>query len=76
MKYDGIVGNGTSQQQITIPMVNKKCIISPNIKILDDFGKITKTFWDRIDLLKKQNTNLAKQRDLLLPRLMSGKLAC
>ena len=40
------------------------------IKFKDSVGKIV----DTILFLTKQNNNLKQQRDLLLPRLMSGKL--
>ena len=33
-----------------------------------------KPIYEQIKLLKDKNANLTKQRDMLLPRLMSGKL--
>ena len=73
-KNDSIIANGTSQQQITIPMVSRKKVLLPSKKILQEFGNLEKPLWDCIDKLKEKNKNLIKQRDLLLPRLMSGKL--
>lgn len=73
-KNDSIIANGTSQQQITIPMVSRKKVLLPSKKVLQEFGSLEKPIWDCIDKLKEKNENLTKQRDLLLPRLMSGKL--
>ena len=74
LKYDGIIGNGTSQQQITVPMVNRKRVILPDDVLIKKYASVTKEIWDEIDIIKYKNGNLIKQRDLLLPRLMSGKL--
>ena len=47
----------------------------PTKDIIDHFTKIVEPFFDEIKNLNIQNHNLTKQRDLLLPRLMSGKLS-
>ena len=75
LKNDIVIGNGTSQQQITVPMINRKKVFIPSKDIIQKFTKIVECYWNEIDSLKFQNQNLIKQRDLLLPRLMSGKLA-
>jgi len=49
-------------------------IVQPEKKILDRFENIISIFFDSIYKMAMQNQNLIKQRDLLLPRLMSGKL--
>ncbi|WP_303841094.1 restriction endonuclease subunit S [Selenomonas ruminantium] len=74
LRNDELIGNGTSQQQITIPMVQKKKVLKPKRDIVRQFTSYAKELWDEIDLLQQQNQNLTKQRDYLLPRLMSGKL--
>lgn len=73
-KENSIEGYGTSQQQITIPYLSKKKILIPSIKLIEKFGVYTAKLFDKINVLKEKNQNLIKQRDLLLPRLMSGKL--
>lgn len=75
LKYVDLSGNGTSQQQLTAPMIAKRKIIIASRDLILKFGKIVVNFFDEIENLKKQNTILAVQRDLLLPRLMSGKLS-
>ena len=74
LQKDSIIANGTSQQQITVPMVSRKRILTPPIALLERFNKMEQPIWDVMDKLREQNNNLIKQRDLLLPRLMSGKL--
>lgn len=73
-KKNSIEGYGTSQQQITIPYLSKKKILIPNIKLMEKFGIYIAKLFENINTLKEKNKNLIKQRDLLLPRLMSGKL--
>ena len=74
LKYADLDGNGTSQQQLTAPMVSKRKIMIAEEKLIEKFNLNAKIIYDKIDLLKIQITNLTQQRDLLLPRLMSGKL--
>ena len=75
LKNDAIIGNGTSQQQITVPMLGRKKILVPENSLVKSFTDKVESIWNEIDLLKNSTANLIKQRDLLLPRLMSGKLA-
>lgn len=49
-------------------------IVIPNDMILDRFEEVVSTHIDAILKLKTQNKMLAKTRDLLLPRLLSGEL--
>lgn len=54
--------------------LRKGDIMLPPREIMDMFDNKVKTLHKEILLLSKQNENLSKQRDMLLPRLMSGKL--
>ena len=69
-----VIANGTSQQQITIPMMSREKILLPTNDLIQKFYEYSTCYLDKIDNLKIQNSNLEKQRDRLLPRLMSGKL--
>ena len=53
--------------------VNKKILI-PNTELQKSFRQKVIPIFKQIEILNKQITNLTQQRDLLLPRLMSGKL--
>lgn len=46
----------------------------PDKEIVEKFNLVVEPMLHNIFSLAKQNQNLTKQRDLLLPRLMSGKL--
>lgn len=54
--------------------VNKKIII-PTIELQKEFARTSTSIKSQLEQLLLENQNLIKQRDLLLPRLMSGKLA-
>lgn len=49
-------------------------IICPNYELIQKFNTITSPMLDEIKVLSEQNINLTKTRNLLLPRLISGKL--
>ena len=49
-------------------------ILTPDIQIQKSFEMIAKEFVCEMDKLEETNDMLKQQRDLLLPRLMSGKL--
>ena len=69
-----VIANGTSQQQITIPMMSREKVLLPTNDLIQKFYEYSTCYLDEIDSLKAQNSNLEKQRDMLLPRLMSGKI--
>ena len=50
-------------------------MLVPDESTLIAFDKQIDAIFAEKDRLELQNQNLIKQRDLLLPRLMSGKLA-
>ncbi len=54
--------------------VRKGDVLLPPKPLMDKFDNIVATIRKDISLLAEQNENLIQQRDLLLPRLMSGKL--
>ena len=65
---------GAAIQNINTEIVRKSNIIIPDKKTLENFQTKAEDIHRTIITLQKQNNNLIKQRDLLLPRLMSGKL--
>ena len=67
--------SGTGQPLITQGLLNKlKTIIAP-ISLMKEYDNIVSKLFLQQENLQRQNHNLTKQRDLLLPRLMSGKLS-
>jgi type I restriction enzyme S subunit len=62
------------RQRVDEDKLKSTKIIQPEKKILDRFENIVSIFFDSIYKMAMQNLNLIEQRDLLLPRLISGKL--
>ena len=56
------------------PFLRKGDVMLPTTEVMDAFEKHVSALHKEMNQLAKQNTLLARQRDLLLPRLMSGKL--
>ncbi len=54
--------------------INNGEVMLPPIELMQQFDSLVLPIMDQISIIAKQNENLIKQRDLLLPRLMSGKL--
>jgi type I restriction enzyme S subunit len=65
---------GTSQKALPIDTLKKVKIIKPPEDILEMFFEKVMPCIELKRRLRKQSQNLVRQRDLLLPRLMSGKL--
>ena len=54
--------------------LRKGDVMIPTKELMDEFDSLIRPIHKEISFIAKQNENLIKQRDLLLPRLMSGKL--
>ena len=68
------VATGATVPSLRLKNFTSMKIVIPSQDILNDFQKRILNNIQLINKLKRQNENLIKQRDLLLPRLMSGKL--
>ncbi|KRE73914.1 restriction endonuclease subunit S [Paenibacillus sp. Soil750] len=66
--------SGSSQQFISLGFMRKYKVLIPNLEVLKKFSLLVEPILDEKSLLHTKNKNLAKQRDLLLPRLMNGQL--
>ncbi len=65
---------GAATKFLTKLMLDNFYIILPTRRIAKSYEQIATKVFDEIVNLKLQSQNLARQRDLLLPRLMSGRL--
>lgn len=65
---------GTSQAAFTIANLKKINIAAPSISLLIKFENVVGSMKKKIELIEKTNHNLKKTRDLLLPRLITGKV--
>ena len=73
-EYLLLIAFGAAQQNLSQDLIKKVKIIMPTDDIVKSFEKQVDYIYNQIKLLITKNQNLIKQRDLLLPRLMSGKL--
>ena len=64
----------TNQQELYRNTIRNAKVLIPKKQLMDEFERIIETIHQNIILLRNKQDNLIKQRDLLLPRLMSGKL--
>lgn len=69
------LSNGAAQQNLSPIEMGKLEVVVPNDELLIRFSTLTNSFFDEIITLNKKNKILQQTRDLLLPRLISGKLS-
>ena len=69
-----LIGFGAAQQNLSQDLIKKVKIVIPPAELIKEFDKQKEPLYQTIRLLMMQNDKLIKQRDALLPRLMSGKL--
>ncbi len=65
---------GAAQQNLSQALIKNVRIMIPHNDTLQKFENKVSCYFDQISIYQLQNEQLARQRDLLLPRLMSGKL--
>ena len=69
-----LISFGAAQQNLSQALIKNIRIMIPSDNILRNFEKVVSFYYDQISIIQRQNELLSRQRDLLLPRLMSGKL--
>ncbi len=62
------------RQRVDEDKLKSTKILQPDKTVLKRFEKIVTPIFDGVYQMVQENKNLTQQRDLLLPRLMSGKL--
>lgn len=65
---------GAAQPHVYSNDINHLKLWIPNLELMEKANKLFESLHKEIYNLQQANINLSKQRDLLLPRLMSGKL--
>ena len=68
------LGNGAIFTNLKTDILKDYTMSIPPQKILVEFQNIIVPVYEQLKNIEKQNDNLTRQRDLLLPRLMSGRL--
>jgi len=65
---------GTTQQAITIKALNTVAMLNPTSEIIDIFEAHAKDIYQKHEANFQQINSLAKTRDVLLPKLISGDI--
>jgi type I restriction enzyme S subunit len=73
--YKDVYANGATQVSLTNEGLHMIRLIEPKIELIEKYGAIVNPFYDEINILMTKNKILQETRDLLLPRLISGKLS-
>ena len=73
-KFFSQFANGANVLHLKPKVLLNKKILLPTAELIEAFVEKVQPMIDIVDDLNRQNDLLTKQRDLLLPRLMSGKL--
>ncbi|WP_428044538.1 restriction endonuclease subunit S [Candidatus Avelusimicrobium fimicolum] len=73
-KFFSQFANGSNVLHLKPSSLRNQKVLIPTEELINKFVKIVKPINDTINNLNRQNDTLTQQRDLLLPRLMSGKL--
>ena len=73
-KYFSQFANGANVLHLKPGALLNKKVLLPTKGLIGAFVEKTSAIFELIDKLNLANDNLVKQRDLLLPRLMSGNL--
>lgn len=68
-------GNGTNVIHLKPTSLRNVKILIPEKDLIDKYVKTVNSYFELIDKLQLENEILIKERDSLLPRLMSGKLS-
>ena len=76
-KYQGFItgaSTGSTRKSASAKLLVDYNLLIPRKEIIDSFDKQIVPLRNKINILLQQNQKLAQARDLLLPRLMSGKI--
>lgn len=73
-EYLLLISFGAAQQNLSQELIKKVKILMPSDNVVKVFENKIEPIYQNIKNLILSNDNLKQQRDLLLPRLMSGKL--
>lgn len=72
---DDIIGSGSIFNAVTKSDMENIKVLKPEYSIVKKYEDITMPISKQIEILVYKNQNLRQTRDLLLPRLISGKLS-
>jgi type I restriction enzyme S subunit len=68
------ISSGATFKELSKVVFRKELTLVPASNLLADFDTLVKHLFGEIENLEMMNINLKKQRDTLLPRLVSGEI--
>lgn len=68
------MSGATGRQRVRVESIQELPVVQPDASILEKFREITEPCFKQIKILNSKNANLRAQRDLLLPKLVSGEI--
>lgn len=72
--YISGASTGTTRKSASAGVITDIDILLPDKNVLDQFGEVMNLLRQLLNTLLKKSENLRKSRDLLLPKLISGKI--
>jgi type I restriction enzyme, S subunit len=72
--FDHMGTGATNQTELGRETISNTEFLVPSFELQEDFSNLSKPMLQNIINLQKRNENLRQQRDLLLPRLVSGEV--
>ena len=73
-KYFANQASGSAQQNISKKIIEETPVLIPNKVILKKFNLLAKPIMNKTIENLKENNNLERKRDLLLPKLLNGEI--
>lgn len=74
-KYFANQASGSAQQNISKKIIEETPVLIPNKVILKKFNLLAKPIMNKTIENLKENNNLERKRDLLLPKLLNGEVS-
>lgn len=68
------MSGATGRQRVRVESIQELTVVQPDASSLEKFREITEPCFKQITILNSKNSNLRAQRDLLLPKLVSGEI--
>jgi len=74
IQYKNNYATGATQVSLNDGSLKKIKVLFPQLNLVEQYSDMVNPLLEQCSYLRKQNQKLAQARDLLLPRLMSGKI--
>ena len=73
-KYGNLGSTSSIATAVNSKTIKGMNLLIPDIEVISQFSNLVKNLFEKIRILQQESYSLTQQRDLLLPKLMSGEL--